>query len=172
MRVIKMLLSRSLSVAFQTWTHRVISIRRSRQIVTRCVNRFTQQCLVIAFEEWQEKVTQQKNACERQDLQHGMAVKLEHEQAEVHRLRENIVKLELELESIRRILEWRAGQEYQHLVDVSMRNARKEKLAAQRPLTYSPSESFDELPMHFLVTHSSGKKKEAGLHYQSIALSD
>jgi hypothetical protein len=44
-----------------------------------------------------------------------------------------------------------------------MRNARKEKLAAQRPLTYSPSESFDELPMHFLVTHSSGKKKEAGL---------
>ena len=161
--VIKMLLNRSLSVAFQTWTHRVISLRRSRQIVTRCVNRFTQQSLVIAWEEWQEKVTQQKNARERQDLQQGMAVKLEHEQAEVQRLRENIVKLELELESIRRILEWRAGQEYKHLVDVSMENARKAKMAAQRPLTYSPSESFDELPMHFLVTHSSGKKKEAGL---------
>ena len=165
-RVIKLLLNRSLSVAFATWTDRVLSLQRSREVAARCVHRLLQRCLVVAWEEWQERVAEQKDSREHE----GMTAQVEHEQAEVFRLREHIAKLELELESIRKILEYRAGKEYQRLVDASMQSAKLD----QQPLIHS-TESLGEpsSTLHFYVTHKkssspfSKRKQAAGLMFAS-----
>ena len=56
----------------------------------------------------------------QKDIEQTMTAELETEHASVCSMRQRIMQLEMELESIRQILEWRAGEEYLRLVKASL----------------------------------------------------
>jgi hypothetical protein len=133
-RVLGIMLNRNLASAFQTWVECSQQAVRGTQVAARCVQRLMFRSLAIAWQQWnlflvnerdarakaeQDCTANEKLEAEKSETRRANE-RLEAEQSETHMLRDRVMQLEMELESIRQILEWRAGEEYLRLVKASL----------------------------------------------------
>ena len=126
-RILRQMLNRMIGVVFRTWVDRAWRLKGAREVASQCVNRLCFGFLHVAWETWCDAVATEKEARKEKDNESKWTAKLreleeaqvkmeEGEQHNVCSMRERIMQLETELESIRQILELRAGEEYLRLV--------------------------------------------------------
>jgi hypothetical protein len=74
----------------------------------------------MCFEAWQSFLVDEREGRAKAEQDRKANERLETHQSETRVLRDRVMQLEMELESIRQILEWRAGEEYLRLVKASL----------------------------------------------------
>jgi hypothetical protein len=119
-RVLGIMLNRNLAAAFQAWVERSQEVKRGTQLAWRCVQRIMFRGLFMCFEAWQSFLVDEREARAKAEQDRKANERLETHQSETRVLRDRVMQLEMELESIRQILEWRAGEEYLRLVKASL----------------------------------------------------
>jgi len=126
-RILRQMLHRMIGIVFRTWVHHAWRLKGAREVASQCVNRLCFGFLHVAWETWCDAVATEKEARTQADNESKWTAKLreldeakvkmeEGEQHDVCSMRERIMQLETELDSIRQILELRAGEEYLRLV--------------------------------------------------------
>jgi hypothetical protein len=126
-RILRQMLNRLIGIVFRTWVQHAWRLKGAREVASQCVNRLCFGFLHVAWEIWCDAVATEKEARTQADNESKWTAKIreveeakvkmeEGEQQDVCSMRERIMQLETELESIRQILELRAGEEYLRLV--------------------------------------------------------
>jgi hypothetical protein len=119
-RVLGIMLNRNLAAAFQAWVERSQQVKHGTQVACRCVQRLMFRGLFMCFEAWQSFLVDEREGRAKAEQDRKANERLETHQSETRVLRDRVMQLEMELESIRQILEWRAGEEYLRLVKASL----------------------------------------------------
>ena len=119
-RVLGIMLNRNLAAAFNTWMECSRQSARGTQVAARCAQRLMFRSLAIVWQQWNLYLVNERNARAKAEEDSRANERLEAEQSEARMLRDRVMQLEMELESIRQILEWRAGEEYLRLVKASL----------------------------------------------------